>query len=45
MILLLFLLAAVLLIVWAVLAAEDTEYDNATREPVFVSAQRPGGGR
>lgn len=35
--------AAVLLVVWAALAAEDTQYDNDAREPVFVPAQRPGG--
>lgn len=38
-------LAAAGLVAWAALAAEDSQYDNETREPVSIPAQRPGGDR
>lgn len=44
-ILVLITVGAVACVVWAALGAEDTAFDNETREPVFIPAQRPGGER
>lgn len=41
----LILLSGLVMVAWVMLGTDDTEYDNAVREPVFVPVQRPGGDR